>query len=212
MDKTHQGRLGRAVQCPDARSQGRTAPIGTRGFITFVVNGVEKTAYNHFDSYPDGVGLHVLGWLRRVCTDLDTVREQARALRVVDPDSTPTAEDIERLRDFADHRVSSQRLDEWYVLLRKTQGRPEQILRAGVIEDSAEFPTDSLFAEWGYVIDLDAQAFEIYRGFQKRPHSKGRFADRAGSRGYAPVALAKTWPLRALPDDMEFLDALGVKA
>lgn len=30
--------------------------MGTRGFITFVIDGVEKTAYNHFDSYPSNWG------------------------------------------------------------------------------------------------------------------------------------------------------------
>lgn len=55
--------------------------MGTRGFICFVIDAKEKTAYNHYDSYPDGLGLHVLTWLRE--SDIDIIREQARSLRVV---------------------------------------------------------------------------------------------------------------------------------
>lgn len=180
--------------------------MGTRGFITFVVGGAEKTTYNHSDSYPEGLGLDTLRWLRTVVSDLDGLREQASQLRVVDPTSIPTEEDQRRLAEFANTSVSNGRLDEWYVLLRRTQGEPGEMLRAGVIEDASEFPLDSLFAEWGYVVDLDVERFEVYRGFQHHPHDKGRFAahsprdDRYGG-PYYPVALVASWPLAELPSD-----------
>jgi hypothetical protein len=139
------------------------------------------------------------------------IRRKAAELRVVDPNSTPSAEDIERLAPYANTRVSGQRIDEWYVLLRGKQGNLAAMLDAGVIEDASGFPLDSLFAEWGYVVDLDAQTFEAYEGFQKAAHDKGRFADREstdGDRGYHPCALAASWPLSALPADKDFLSAL----
>src|SRR6185437_9317904 len=184
--------------------------MGTRGFITFVIDGREKTAYNHFDSYPDGLGQDVLTWLRVARDGGLPVRE----LRVVSPDSKPTAEDIARLSRFswggAQHGGGRDLRDgqEWYDLLRETQGSPHDMLAAGVIEDAFSFPQDSLFAEWGYVVDLDARCFEVYEGFQRAPHGKGRFASRPGlTGGYAPVALRASWPLDALPTDQEFADA-----
>jgi hypothetical protein len=177
--------------------------MSTRGFLTFVAEGVEKTTYNHCDSYPEGLGADVLKWLRD--QDLTMVREKATALRVAAKDSKPTAEDIERLKDFARTYVGSQQLDDWYVLLRETQGDPGLMLEAGVIEDGSDFPTDSLFAEWGYVVDLDAQTFEVYEGFQHHTHDKGRFASREGRAGYAPVALLKSYPLADLPTTESFL-------
>lgn len=187
--------------------------MGTRGFITFVTGGEEKTAYNHWDSYPEGLGVKVLKFLTASLDSVSALKERALALRVVSPDSKPSPEDIARLGKFADTGVGTQSLDDWYVLLRQTQGEPALMLEAGVIEDAGYFPRDSLFAEWGYVIDLDKEAFEVYRGFQKAPHQDGRFADRevfehTAVGTYYPVRLAGSWPFSALPQEPEFLSAL----
>jgi hypothetical protein len=183
--------------------------MGTRGFIGFVVDGVEKIAYNRFDSYPSGLGANVLGWLRKA--HLGGARRLAGELRVVDPASTPSTEDIERLRGYANLRVGTQHVDDWYVLLRETQGNPAAMLDAGVIEDASHFPTDSLFAEWGYVVDFDANTFEVYRGDQNQRHEDGRFAGRTGpggSQGYYPVRLIKSWTLSDLPNEADFIAAV----
>lgn len=190
--------------------------MSTRGFITFVIDGTEKTTYNHSDSYPDGLGVQVLKALKSEWVTPDAVR----ALRVVTEDTPPTPADIERLSRYgwsaarhgggADLRPGQQ----WYDLLHETQGDIPAILKAGVIEDASGFPADSLFAEWGYVIDLDSLRFEVYRGFQRSPHTAGRFAglepeQHGGGIGpYYPVALVASWPLFELPDETAFLKAL----
>jgi hypothetical protein len=38
--------------------------MGTRGTWGFVLDGEEKLTYNHFDSYPDCLGVEVLDALR----------------------------------------------------------------------------------------------------------------------------------------------------
>ncbi|MFD8564670.1 hypothetical protein ACFV1N_46030 [Streptosporangium canum] len=190
--------------------------MSTRGFVGFVSDDTEKIAYNHSDSNPKGLGLEVLEWLRSAVSDakdpadgITQLRERVRALRVVDSESTPTEEDIARLKEFADQGVSRGKLTEWYVLLRATQGNPGEMLRAGVVEDAASFPLDSQFAEWGYLIDLDAEVFEVYRGFQDKPHERGRFAAREPERDdHWPVALVTSWPLTALPSRDTFLARL----
>lgn len=181
--------------------------MGTRGFVGFVVDGTEKIAYNHFDSYPSGLGVDMLAWLRKA--HIGGARRLAGQLRVVDPTSTPTAEDIEKLSAYADKGVGSQQVDDWYVLLRRTQGNPAAMLDAGVIEDAKDFPADSLFAEWGYVVDFDTNVFEAYKGFQAARHDGGRFASREGrSNGYYPVQLVASWPLDELPSAEEFVSQL----
>lgn len=195
--------------------------MGTRGFIGFVAGEQEKIAYNHWDSYPSGLGLKVLAFAREAVTRPDVLGTAIRALRVVDPDSTPTKEDIQRFSQFswgAAEHGGSQDLrtgQEWYDLLHETQGDIAAILEAGVIEDASGFPLDSLFAEWGYIIDTSGDGWlEVYEGFQKLPHDRGRFAARQAisnrsSGPYYPVALRVRWPLTALPSDEEFLNALG---
>ncbi|WP_181785607.1 hypothetical protein [Streptomyces phytophilus] len=182
--------------------------MSTRGFISFAVNGATKTAYNHHDSYPDGLGLDVLRWAREA--DLGAAKTAAQALRVVTDVDEPTDEDIERLAPFTNRTVGGRReRPDWYQLLRETQGSPARMLQAGVIGDASEFPADSLFAEWGYVVDFDAQNFEVYEGFQKRAHTEGRFASpESDDNGYYPVRLIRLWPLTALPDDRTFVAEL----
>jgi len=182
--------------------------MGTRGFIGIVVDGTEKIGYNHFDSYPSGLGVAVLRFAASVDT---TTGDLARNLRVVTDDDMPTAEDVERLAPYANTNVGGRAATpDWYQLLRETQGDMAAILQAGVIQDAHDFPCDSLFAEWGYLIDIDAQTFEAYQGFQHEPHDKGRFADRGGVKdGYYPCALRASWPLAVLPSEKEFLAAMS---
>lgn len=185
--------------------------MGTRGFIGLVADGTEKITYNHSDSYPGGLGNDVLTWLRRVVAvelGVHTARDSVRALRVVSPESTPSAEDIERLRPWTDLNVGQQSTDDWYCLLRGTQGNPAEMLAAGVIEDASHFPADSLFAEWGYVVDFDHNRFEVYRGFVKAPHTGERFSDRPrrpDANGYYPVQYVMSWGFDELPSSEEFV-------
>lgn len=186
--------------------------MGTRGFLGFVADGVEKIAYNHSDSYPEHLGQHVLDWLRTA--DLELARRAATELRVVNEDAAgPNDEEIAALSRFADRGVGERtERPTWYQLLRRVQGRPDAILAAGFLEDASTFPLDSVFAEWGYVVDFDTEMFEVYRGFQKEPHDKGRFADRPSlDRDYWPCALVASWPLKELPSDEDFVAAFQVK-
>ncbi|MEV6633922.1 hypothetical protein AB0M54_24540 [Actinoplanes sp. NPDC051470] len=183
--------------------------MGTRGFITFVVDGEEKTTYNHCDSYPDGLGVNVLNFLPGSMIGLTAAREKAAVLKLVTDEVPPTEDQQKALKRYARTGVGRQSRDDWYCLLRETQGNPRAILDAGYMLDAKDFPTDSLFAEYGYVIDFDREVFEAYEGFQHSPHQKGRFADREpkqnASGTYYPVALVASWPLGALPTHEEFL-------
>lgn len=177
--------------------------MGTRGFVCFAVDGQLKTAYNHYDSYPSSLGIAILEWLRKATTNPAELRKSLQELRVISRGETPSQADIERLAPWTDLSVSDRSTQDWYCLLRKTQGHPAAIVTAGVIEDASDFPADSLFAEWGYVVDVDGDGmFEVYRGFQQQPHRQGRFASStANSTGYYPVKLIAQWPLSSLPSD-----------
>lgn len=185
--------------------------MGTRGLVGFVIDGEVKAAYNHFDSYPSGKGIEVLRQLRGMLDSVEATRQAARKLRLVTDDIPPTDDEIHALLPNADTGVSTGAVTEWYVLLRELQGNLLGYLQAGVMEDGSAFAGDSLFCEWAYLIDLDAERFEVYRGFQKARHDQGRFAnlppdDRDGpAHTYWPIALVASWGFSHLPTDSSFL-------
>lgn len=179
--------------------------MGTRGAFGVRIDGVDKIAYNQFDSYPDGLGDAVARFARSAAMHLDSARQGARALRVISKDAPPpSAEDQLRLSRWFDGDVGGSRpIDEWYRLLRDTQGDLFAVLEAGALIDCADFMSDSLFCEWAYVVNLDECTFEVYRGFQRRPHQKGRFASaqRRESSRWHPVALFAAYPIGNIPAD-----------
>lgn len=185
--------------------------MSTRGLWGFVIDGEEKLTYNHWDSYPSGLGSAVLKWLKIATDSVPALREAARRVRLVDQDAMATEEDVARFRNLADTGVSTGSLTEWYVLLRDLQGDMAAIVNAGVMIDNRAFAADSLFCEWAYVIDLDTERFEVYKGFQHEPHSEGRFAampheqSHRGESQYYPVRLVGAWSLTDLPDDATFV-------
>lgn len=197
---------------PESQPEEERRNVGTRGFITFVVDGVEKTTYNHFDSYPGGLGDDVLRWLTGELEGghEELVRQQADALLMVDEDGTASEEQFVKLAQFADLKVSSQDPREWYVLLREAQGRPGTLLEIGYATSNSDFPRDSLFAEWGYVVDFDERKLEAYRGFQSADAKvAGRFAERGGMNDeWGPVNLVQGWSFDELPAPEEFVAVL----
>lgn len=199
--------------------------MGTRGLIGFVVDGVQKLGYSHWGSCPEDNGIVMLEFARGMMSEGDrygrasvnpNMLKLIRDLEVVKRDDKPTKEQQERLARYADTNVSGGELDEWYVLLRDTQGDPRAILECGFIIDNASFAADSLFNEGSYLIDLDTNVYEAYLGFVKEPHTDGRFADMEpapnpnGVVEYYPIRLGGSWPLTDLPRNEDFLAHMAI--
>jgi len=177
--------------------------MSTRGTWGFVLDGTEYLSYNHSDSYPSGLGVDILAWARQA--DWSKVREQVAALTLVEDDAEPTAEQAAATGLTPEH-VSTGR--DWYSLLRSTQGDPQATLDLGIMTDGHEFPLDSLFCEWAYVIDLDAETLEVYQGFQKTLPDAGRWAGREeeAQAEYKAIQRREAYPLSDLPSEEVFLE------
>ena len=211
--------------------------MGTRGLLGLVIDGQEKLTYNHFDSYPSYLGIAVLKDLRSLLAPIDDLRERARRIMLVNEGDVPTAEQIATLAPYTNLTVSSGSTDDWYCVLRDAQGSIAAYLDAGVMIDNHEFAFDSLFCEWGYVVDLDAVRLDVYRGFQKAAPTEGRWAGRPtaeeSTKDYAEhlkwceengrqpwmtetpeyfaIARVASWPLGdGLPDESEMLALEGI--
>lgn len=184
--------------------------MGTRGTVGFVVDKAEKMTYNQFDSYPDGLGVDTLVWLRGALAlegGEELIAGRARELTPA-PEGEPTDADRERFARVSNPNVNAGR--GWYSLLRETQGKPGLILEVGVYEDVSDWPLDSLFCEYGYVVDFDERRFDAYRGFQRQPVTEGRWAGQLrepepwATSTYYPIALVASWSFDELPTDDEF--------
>ena len=191
--------------------------MGTRGAFGFLVDGETKVTYNHWDSYPSGLGQDLVDTLTEILDEysFDWLCEKARKLQFV-PNRGPTEEEIARLRPWTDLSVSERSTSDWYCLLRNAQGDLRATLRAGLIRNSVSFLSDSLFCEFAYVINLDDNLFEIYKGFQKDPHQLGRYHNQLtkdfderveqGRTAYYPVALQASllcWAVPLLPPPLQ---------
>lgn len=152
--------------------------MGTSGLYGFVVNGEKRMTYNHYDSYPSGLGRDILEWLRDV-DNFDAVRKDALKLRIVNQDAEPT--DAER-EQYAEHwsEVSTGR--NWYAQLRHLQGDLGGLLEAGIMLDAEGYG-----GAYTYVVNLDEQTFSAAYTYNRHE-------------------VLGSWPLADLPTVDAFLE------
>lgn len=171
--------------------------MGNRGAYGFRINDEDKVTYNHWDSHPRWLGRNVLDYVES--TPIDRMREVARDIVLVDQASKPSLELVERYRHYADLNVSEQKLDDWYCLLRIAQGEMHPYNRdLGHMIDGNGFLADSLLCQWAYIVNLDNEKLEVYRGLNRDPHAAGRYSSLAlhNNFGYQGVALRKEIPVK----------------
>ncbi len=145
--------------------------MSTNGALGTKLNGVYKIAYNHMDSYPDGLGAEVVNFASKK-KNIKNLKKRIPFVKMVSNNDTPTKEDIKKYSNYANLSVSDQSKKDWYCLLRNTQGvETFEEIAAGNVEvmiDSFEFLRESLFCEFAYIINLDEEKLEFYEGFNKK--------------------------------------------
>ena len=99
--------------------------MGTCGLLGFIILGRRHSAYNHYDSYPDGLGRGIVDFILSLTPeDYFTMARLVAEMTWVEWCSKPSPELQERYQQsgFADLSVNNQSLEDWYCLLRKAQG------------------------------------------------------------------------------------------
>jgi hypothetical protein len=190
--------------------------MGTRGATGFLADGKWYVTYNHFDSYPEYLGMRVLEFCKQV-KDWEALRENVKSLTLVNEHEKPTDEQMQEYANYySNPNVDDHPVKDWYWLFHSLQG--EGILYAvekGDVKhmiDDHTFLANSLFCEWAYIIDLDKMKLRVYKGFQKKPPNEKTVLPEDINRekatieeidyAYYPVLLLYAYSLYELPEFM----------
>ena len=196
--------------------------MGTRGINVTVANNEVKCAqYNQWDSYPSGQGATVLNFLRNImqpdfkekvlaCSWL--TEEENKALWVscgADPESDMVNMDVSNKFSQAYPWLHRDCGADIYEYIQKSENGLK-------LNNAISFAADSLFCEWGYVVDLDKGTFEVYRGFNQKaldPEERFHFLEEQSQKDhrdsqYHPIKLVRFFYLNELPTEEEFVKAL----
>ena len=176
--------------------------MSTRGLYGFRKNGIDKTSYNHYDSYPEGLGKEILRFIKDY--SLEEMNALCDAIEIVSNDVPPTKEVKKTYvrEGISNINVSERTEDDWYCLLHETMGDLDKLYdifektggKVHMLDDSG-FIKDSLFCEYAYIINLDTEKLEFYEGFQKEPQEGNRYGTECNHNGYYPCALVTEIPI-----------------
>lgn len=188
--------------------------MGTRHMIAVVSDDKYRVAqYGQWDGYPSGQGVGVLGFL--ASDKLESLKRNALKCSFITDD-----EYKDLVKDYTN--ADADKFFGKYPQFSRDTGSNILNLVADAddglkLRDDYRFAADSLFCEWAYVIDLDKNTFEIYKGFNQTPleaHERffgmvcERYSNRKSSDVYHPVKLQKVFSLLDLPTIEEFLEEL----
>lgn len=168
--------------------------MGTRGCYGFRKNGIDKLTYNHFDSYPSGLGRDILSFCKH--TSLAEMNEIYDRIILVHENEEPTSDQIAECSYWFNGDVSNRTPKDWYCLLRNAQG-DLNAYKTGLkyMIENNDFIQFSLHCEYGYIINLDTKKLEFWVGYQKTPDESNRYGTNADRMGYYPCKMVKEYSL-----------------
>lgn len=230
--------------------------MSTRGLVAYSYKGKTYGIYNHYDSYPTGLGKDIQNALPKLIDFLgkDKIQETILNLEKIKDEEDErklTQEQLDQyyawqnffIQDFSeerkeivqnclndtltneqkkDYRINS--LQNKYYPLNKNNTYKDVLLKLnddftkplifGFILNQISFAKDSLFCEWGYVLDFDRDILEVYRGFIKHHHQNGRFGDTVKEeKEYYPIELKFEIPFDKLDtnwaEDIELYEQIA---
>lgn len=185
--------------------------MGTRNLTIVQLDGAYKVAqYGQWDGYPDCGGIEALTFARKLADPAFRSRFEANLRKC----SFLTESEIEELND----KILREKIADWrevYPELSRDTGRRilDLIFNAdnGLrLKNEIDFAADGLFCEWAWLIDLDANRFEAYKGFISKtplgPEHRFAFLNEKAKDGYYPIQKVAEWNLSSLPTELAFLE------
>ena len=198
--------------------------MSTRGAYGFRLNNTDYVEYNHYDSYPSSLGVTTIAGISGLMTlyGITGIKEKVATLTVRSQDYFNTkegqAELAQVLKDnpTLEYNDPNSTFNDYYDHYWVCRGLQGSLLKwwtlnnVSYVVDSSDFLLDSLFCEWAYIVNLDTEMLEVYKGFNTNKRSDaGRYADKQlEDDGYYGVALLAEFPLFDLPTPEEFLSTI----
>lgn len=193
--------------------------MGTRNLTMVQMNGEIKVAqYGQWDGYPSCSGIKILKFLR--CARLDTFKKALSNVRWITNEmqnemwKEAGAKDEELKSGFVPMHIS-ELFTKFHPELSRDTGAEIlwHVLTSDkdlYLKNDLEFAKNSLFCEWAYLVNLDDNTLECYKGFNQVPlaESDRFYFDGHKDDKYYPIRLIKTYNIDNLPSDEEFLNDL----
>ncbi|KDR70121.1 hypothetical protein GALMADRAFT_254952 [Galerina marginata CBS 339.88] len=150
--------------------------MGTRGLLGFIIRSSQRhAAYNHFDSYPTGLGKKIVEFILSLTTEeYDIMARLVSEITWVEYESTPSLDLQERYQNAGFANITYYHdgtASKWHCLLHNTQGAPAlRAIRSGALQHMVEnisFLEEGMFCEWSYFIDFEGRKLETWEDTQK---------------------------------------------
>jgi len=131
--------------------------LSTSGIYGFRKNGKDKIARNNYDSYPKGLGAAVVEFCKQ--TSIEEMHEIFDRIELIDEDL-----------DWIGEPTKNNEIN-------LSKQNPLDIFKteSPFMIDSKGFIENSLFCEFGYIINLDTGKLECWLGYQREPDTSNRY-------------------------------------
>ena len=190
--------------------------MGTRHLIAVVKDEQYKVAQcGYSDGYPSGQGAKVLAFLQ--AADLSLFAQKISTVSFITDEALQALWvecGAEPNQEFMPKYISNRFSKRYPEYSRNTSAGILDIIQhadspVSLLND-LDFASDSLYCEWGYVIDLDKGMLEVYKGYNTEPlEKKERFYFlQETDNEYTPIHHVASFPLEHLPSKDEFLAKL----
>lgn len=169
------------------------------GLYGFRYNGEDKLTLVEEYAYPDALGREIVQFVRD--TGLHIMKDLFQKIIMVGRDVKATDAQVTECEQYSAESGSH----DWLALLYKSRG-DLTLYRDGKLiymVDDQELIKLSLYCDWAYVINLDTNELEIWKGSQREPHPNryGIEPTMHMANDYYPCSLIITFPLDDIPDD-----------
>lgn len=191
--------------------------MGTRNLTMVIKDQETKVAqYGQWDGYPEGQGLTILSFLRKP-SNIEKLKEVLPKIRFENEKDIEDKYEYFKSIGIKDGWVNleqSEQINKQYPFNNRDHGAEilSKLLEQSeqseiVLVNSEEFATDSLFCEWAYVVDLDKNTLEVYKGINQSIITKDDrfFSLNDKESEYRPIRIVQSFSLDKLPDPEKFL-------